>query len=164
MKLIKFFSLIFSFLFLTSCNTDYLNVNNENSTNLNISSNEIFNISTKGLTLPKFKSLNDDELLDIYAIDPNILVDYISNISQENTSGVEISIFHLKDKANANEVILGIQRRIEILENEFKNVKQSEYELIKNPYLNTLGNYVIFALHRDIKTFGNNLNNIFRIN
>lgn len=161
MNFLKFISLLFIFLCLTSCNTDYLNINNEYVNDLNISSDEIFNIATKGLDLPKFKSLNEDELLDLYALDPSILVDYISNISQENTSGVEISIFHLKDRANANEVILGIQRRIEILENEFRTVKQSEYDLITNPYLNTIGNYVIFALHKDIKTFGNNLNNIF---
>ncbi len=161
MKLLKFISLLFIFLCLTSCNTDYLNVSDEYTNDLNISSNEIFDMATKGLDLPKFKSLNEDEILDLYALDPSILIDYISNVSQENTSGVEISIFHLKDKTNANEVILGIQRRIKILENDFRTVKQSEYDLITNPYLNTIGNYIIFALHKDIKTFENNLNNIF---
>ena len=95
MKLLKFISLLFIFLCLTSCNTDYLNVSDEYTNDLNISSNEIFDMATKGLDLPKFKSLNEDEILDLYALDPSILIDYISNVSQENTSGVEISIFHL---------------------------------------------------------------------
>lgn len=162
MKTIKFISLFFIFLFLTSCNTDYLNIDNEYSLNLTISSNDIFNKVTENLSLPKFKSLNQDELLNLYAIDSSILTDYVSNVPQDNTSGVEISIFRLKDKSYSSEVILGIEYRISQLENEFKSIKQTEYDLIKNPYIKVVDNYVIFALYNDLPTLENNLNNVLK--
>lgn len=161
MKFLKFMCVIFIISFFTSCiNTDYLNTTS-NSNTINLSSNEIFNTITKGLSLPNFKSLNEDELLDLYAIDPKILLDYVANIPNDNVSGTEIAIFRLKDKTNSPEVVLGIERRIEELRNDFMINKQSEYDLIKNPYIKVFDNYVVFALHKNIDTIDKILNEIF---
>lgn len=157
----RFIFLIFSMLFLTSCNTDYINSNTQNNT-LNLSSSEIFNTITKDLKLPNFKSLNDDELLNLYSIDPKLFIDYVSNVSNDNISGVEISIFRLKDSQNNTEVMLGIQERIKNLENDFKINKQNQFDLIKNPYIKIFDNYIIFVLHEDIKNIDSILNNIFK--
>lgn len=161
MKFLKFMCVIFIISFFTSCiNTDYLNTTS-NSNTINLSSNEIFNTITKELSLPNFKSLNEDELLDLYAIDPKILLDYVANIPNDNVSGTEIAIFRLKDKTNSPEVVLGIERRIEELRNDFMINKQSEYDLIKNPYIKVFDNYVVFALHKNIDTIDKILNEIF---
>lgn len=161
MKFLKFMCVIFIISFFTSCiNTDYLNTTS-NSNTINLSSNEIFNTITKELSLPNFKSLNEDELLDLYAIDPKILLDYVANIPNDNVSGTEIAIFRLKDKTNSPEVVLGIERRIEELRNDFMINKQSEYDLIKNPYIKIFDNYVVFALHKNIDTIDKILNEIF---
>ena len=126
MKFFKYIFVVFIISFFTSCiNTDYLNTTS-NSNTINLSSNEIFNTITKGLSLPNFKSLNENELLDLYAIDPKILLDYVANIPNDNISGTEIAIFRLKDKSNTTEVVLGIERRIEELRNDFMISKQSE--------------------------------------
>ena len=149
MKFFKYIFVVFIISFFTSCiNTDYLNTTS-NSNTINLSSNEIFNTITKGLSLPNFKSLNENELLDLYAIDPKILLDYVANIPNDNISGTEIAIFRLKDKSNTTEVVLGIERRIEELRNDFMINKQSEYDLIKNPYIKVFDNYVVFALHKN---------------
>lgn len=155
-----FIFLFFSMFFLTSCNTDYINNNIESNT-ITLSSPEIYNMITKDLPLPNLKSLNDNELLNLYSIDPKLLLDYVSNVSSDNISGVEISIFRLKDSQNNTEVILGIEERIEYLENDFKLNKQNQYDLIKNPYIKIFNNYIVFALHEDIKKIESVLNNIF---
>lgn len=161
MKFFKYIFVVFIISFFTSCiNTDYLNTTS-NSNTINLSSNEIFNTITKELSLPNFKSLNENELLDLYAIDPKILLDYVANIPNDNVSGTEIAIFRLKDKTNTTEVVLGIERRIEELRNDFMINKQSEYDLIKNPYIKVFDNYVVFALHKNIDTIDKILNEIF---
>lgn len=161
MKFFKYIFVVFIISFFTSCiNTDYLNTTS-NSNTINLSSNEIFNTITKELSLPNFKSLNEDELLDLYAIDPKILLDYVANIPNDNVLGTEIAIFRLKDKTNSPEVVLGIERRIEELRNDFMINKQSEYDLIKNPYIKVFDNYVVFALHKNIDTIDKILNEIF---
>lgn len=152
---------LFLLLFLTSCNTDYLNISS-NSPNINLSSTEIFNAITKDLTMENFKSLNDEDILNLYAIDPKILIDYTSNIPRDISSGEEISIFRLKDSSNTPEVILGIERRISELEKEFRINKPDKYDLIKNPYIKVFDNYVVFALSKNIETLNKNLENIFK--
>lgn len=148
-------------IFLTSCfNTDYLNKNISIIEN-HISSSEIFSNLSKELALPNFNSLNEDQLLNLYAIDPKILLDYVANIPNDNISGTEISIFRLKNLENIPEVTLGIERRIEILKDDFINNKQFEYDLIKNPYIKVFNNYVIFALYKDITLIDKILSNIF---
>lgn len=160
MKFFKSFMIICSLFFLTSCfNTDYLNKNvSINETHL--SSNEIFNNLSKELSLPNFNSLNEDQLLNLYAIDPKILLDYVANIPNDNISGSEISIFRLKNIENISEVMLGIERRIDILKDDFINNKQFEYDLIKNPYIKVFNNYVIFALYKDIELIDQILDDI----
>ena len=83
MRFIKFILVLFLCFSFSSCNVDFLNLDSPSKNHL-ISSNELFNEITVGLSLPKFKSLNEDELLDVYAIDPKILVDYVANIPSEN--------------------------------------------------------------------------------
>lgn len=161
MKFIKAFFIISILIFLTSCfNTDYLNKNISHG-EIHLSSNEIFNNLSKELSLPTFNSLNEDQLLNLYAIDPKILLDYVANIPNDNISGTEISIFRLKNVENVSEVILGIERRIDILKDDFITNKQFEYDLIKNPYIKVFNNYVIFALYEDIELIDKFLNNIF---
>lgn len=158
----KFIFLCLLFIFLFSCtNVDYLN-NSKNSNNINLSSAEIFNSLYSKLTLPTLKSLNENELLEIYAIDPKLLIDYIANVPSDNISGIEISIFRLKEKENDTEVILGIERRIRELEEEFKSDvnRQNQYDLIKNPYIKAIDNYVVFALYNDINTLDKILQDI----
>ncbi len=161
MKYIKFIFVILLFITIKSCNVDFLNLNTSTKTHT-ISSTELFNKITEDLSLPKFKSLNENELLSIYAIDPKILIDYVANVPSENISGVEISVFRLKDKNNSYEVVLGVQRRIKELEKEFRENKPNEYYLISNPYLKVIDNYVVFALYNDVssinKIFDNTLN------
>ena len=152
---------LFLLLFLTSCNTDYLNISSS-SPNINLSSTEIFNAITKDLTMENFKSLNDEDILNLYAIDPKILIDYTSNIPRDISSGEEISIFRLKDSLNTPEVVLGIERRISELEKEFRINKPDKYDLIKNPYVKVFDNYVVFALIKNIETLNKNLENIFK--
>ena len=156
----RFILIFFSIFLLSSCNTDYIN-NTMEQTEKNISSPEIYSMITKDLTLPNLKSLNDSELLNLYSIDPKLLLDYVSNISNDNISGVEISIFRLKDAQNNTEVILGIQERIKHLENDYKLNKQNQYYLIKNPYIKIFNNYIVFVLHEDIKKVETVLNSIF---
>lgn len=148
-------------LFVTSCNVDYLNINNDTS-KINISSNEVFNIITEGIPVDGFKSLNENELLDLYAIDPKILIDYISDIPQDHASSSEISVFRVKNKDYIGEVNLGIQYRISELQKEFNTIRQNDYNLIKNPYIRTFDNYVVFALYEDIDLINKNLNKLLK--
>ncbi len=157
MRFIKFILVLFLCFSFSSCNVDFLNLDSPSKNHL-ISSNELFNEITVGLSLPKFKSLNEDELLDVYAIDPKILVDYVANIPSENISGTEISVFKLKDKNNSQEVVLGIERRVKELEKDFRDNKPNEYYLISNPYIKVIDNYVVFALHKDVSIINKNLN------
>lgn len=160
MKFLKFIFIIPILIFFTSClNTDYLNKNTSENYKM-IPSNEVFDSLGSKLSFPNFKSLNENELLDIYAIDPKLLIDYVANIPSDNISGKEISIFRLKNIENVTEVILGIERRVNILREEFLNHKQSEYDLIKNPYIKTFNNYVVFALYSDIDSIDKILNSI----
>lgn len=161
MKIIKFlFSIVF-ILIITSCKADYLNKDTD-SHNINLSSSKVYNLITSDLSLPEFKSLNEDELFDLYLIDPKILSDYVCNISKDISSGVEISVFRLKDKQNTQEVVLGIQERIKKLENDFKETKQNDYNLITNPYVKVIDNYVVFALSNNIEKINKNFDNIFK--
>lgn len=160
MKFLKFIFIIPILIFFTSClNTDYLNKNTSKNYKT-IPSNEVFDSLGSKLSFPNFKSLNENELLDIYAIDPKLLIDYVANIPSDNISGKEISIFRLKNTENITEVILGIERRVNILREEFLNHKQSEYDLITNPYIKTFNNYVVFALYSDIDSIDKILNSI----
>lgn len=147
--------------FLTSCNTDYLNISSTSS-GVSLSSTEIFNTITKDLAIENFKKLNDEDILNLYAIDPKLLIDYTSNIPADITTGEEISIFRLKDSLNVPEVILGIERRVSELEKEFRLNKPDKYNLIKNPYIKVFDNYVVFALSNNIETLNKNLENIFK--
>lgn len=161
---LKFMILQLMFIFLFSCtNVDYLN-KDHNSNSINLSSSEIFNSLYSKLNLPNLKSLNENELLEIYAIDPKLLIDYIANVPSDNISGTEISIFRLKEKENNTEVVLGIERRISQLEEEFKsNVnKQNQYDLIKNPYIKIFDNYIIFALYSDLNALDKILQDTFK--
>lgn len=156
MKFIKFILILFLFFTFSSCNVDFLNLDVPSKNHL-ITSTELFDKITNGLSFPKFKSLNEDELLGVYAIDPKILVDYVANIPSENISGTEVSVFRLKDKNNSPEVVLGIERRIKELEKDFRDNKPNEYYLISNPYIKVIDNYVVFALHKDISIINKNL-------
>lgn len=159
MKLRKLIYVCFILMFLTSCNVDYLNINDETS-KINISSSEVFNIITEGLSLPNFRGLNESELLDLYAIDPKILIDYIANVPHDYLSSYEISVFRVKDREYIGEVTLGIERRISELQKEFNTLKQTDYNLIKNPYIRVFDNYVVFALYEDIDALERNLNKL----
>ena len=164
MKFLNYICICFIFCItalLVSCNTDYLN-NTPSTNKKNITSNNLFDILSTNLQFPKFKSLNEDELLTIYAIDPKILIDYVANIPNDSISATEISIFRLKDKTNTTEAVLGIQRRVKELENNFENVAQTEYNLIKNPYIKIFNNYVVFALYEDTEKIDKILSNEFK--
>ncbi len=159
----KFTFILLLSLFLNSCsNVDYIN-SNQSMSNISLTSNEIFDNLSYRLSLPNLKSLNEDELLELYAVDPKLLIDYIANISIDNISGIEISIFRLKEEEDITEVILGIERRINELENEFKSNtnKQNQYDLVKNPYIKTFSNYIVFSLYKDTDTLDKILQYIF---
>ncbi len=159
----KFTFILLLFLFLNSCsNVDYIN-SNQSMSNISLTSNEIFDNLSYRLSLPNLKSLNEDELLELYAVDPKLLIDYIANISIDNISGIEISIFRLKEEEDITEVILGIERRINELENEFKSNtnKQNQYDLVKNSYTKTFNNYIVFSLYKDTDTLDKILQHIF---
>ncbi len=158
----KIVFLAFILMFLSSCNTDYLNID-ESSSNILISSSEVFNIITKGVSNPNLKSLNENELLDIYAIDPKILADYSANISNDQSSINEISVFKVKDKNNIGEVTLGLQHHLNILEDTYKNTTQSNYDIIKNPYTRIIDNYVIFILNENRDEINKEINKLFNI-
>lgn len=95
---------------------------------------------------PTLLELSEEQMQNLYNIDPAKLEDYSVHIPMMNTKTNEIAIFKVKDAADVENVKAAIETRAENVMKPFEHYLLDQYEQAKNYKIVVKGNYVLFLI------------------
>ena len=95
---------------------------------------------------PMMMELTDEQVQEIYNIDPQKLADYAIRIPMMNVKSNEIAILKVKDAADVPVVEEAVKKRAETVQQQFETYLPDQYENAKNYKVVTKGNYVLFVI------------------
>ncbi len=99
-----------------------------------------------GFEFPDAMSLSDQELSDMYGIDPALVEEYVAEIPLMNVQATEIFIAKVKD-GKMDAVKAGIQSRLDSLDELWSRYLPDQYELVQNHQLVEEGSFIFLAIH-----------------
>ena len=111
-----------------------------------VSANEMMNEMLAKVEQPMMMELTDEQVKDIYNIDPEKLADYAIRIPMMNVKSNEIAILKVKDVADVPAVEEAVKQRAETVQQQFETYLPDQYENAKNYKVVTKGNYVLFVI------------------
>ncbi|MFD0960443.1 DUF4358 domain-containing protein [Paenibacillus chungangensis] len=94
-------------------------------------------------------SLEGEQVKDFYHIDPALLEDYTIKIPMMNVKTNELALLKVKNEADIQAVVEGIEKRAENVQKQFETYLQDQYENAKNYKVETKGNYVLFVISEE---------------
>ena len=95
---------------------------------------------------PSLMELSEEEIKNLYNIDPAKLEAYSVRIPMMNVKSNEIAIFKVKDAADVAEVKTAVETRAENVMKTFEVYLPDQYEQAKNYKVVVKGNYVLFVI------------------
>lgn len=95
---------------------------------------------------PALMELSEEELQNLYNIDPAKLEEYSVRIPMMNVKTNEIAVLKVKDAADIAEVEAAIKTRAENVIQSFEHYLPDQYEIAKNYQIVVKGNYVLFVI------------------
>ena len=111
-----------------------------------LSANEMVNEMLSKIEQPMMMELTDEQVQDIYNIDPEKLADYAIRIPMMNVKSNEIAILKVKDTADVPAVEEAVKQRAATVQQQFETYLPDQYENAKNYKVVTKGNYVLFVI------------------
>ena len=111
-----------------------------------LSANEMVNEMLAKVEQPMMMELTDEQVQEIYNIDPEKLADYAIRIPMMNVKSNEIAILKVKDVADVPAVEEAVKQRAATVQQQFETYLPDQYENAKNYKLVTKGNYVLFVI------------------
>lgn len=117
-------------------------VGQESSSASTVSANDIATAVIKQTPIDNMAALGAESVSLYYDIDLSLLEDYAVYMSTINNSADEISIFHLKEGADSEEIIRALNTRIQMKMQTFQTLAPNEYEKLSHALLHTNGNYI----------------------
>ena len=111
-----------------------------------VSANEMMNEMLAKVEQPMMMELTDEQVQEIYNIDPEKLADYAIRIPMMNVKSNEIAILKVKDVADVPAVEEAVKQRAETVQQQFETYLPDQYENAKNYKVVTKGNYVLFVI------------------
>ena len=119
---------------------------NENSdTNVTIDINALWDEITALGEMPAMMPLTDDDLNNLYGIDPADLESYVASVPMMNVHATEFFIAKVKD-GKMDTVKSALQSRQAALDTQWSQYLPDQYALVQNYKLTTRGSYIIFAV------------------
>lgn len=128
----------------------------------NISTKEIYASITKGLEAAKQIPMDGNLFKDNYGIDISILDDYNVMMPMMIVRARECAIFKVKDVKDSQKVLDGINKRLNTLENTWKQYLPDQYELVKNKKIIQKEKYILFVIDEHEDKIVQNFNNIIK--
>ena len=95
---------------------------------------------------PALMELSEEELQNLYNIDPAKLEEYSVRIPMMNVKTNEIAVLKVKDAADVADVEAAIKTRAENVMQSFEQYLPDQYEIAKNYQIVVKGNYVLFVI------------------
>lgn len=95
---------------------------------------------------PNMAELTEDDIVNVYNIDPTKLEDFSANIPLMNVKANELAIFKVKDTKDVAEILAQVKVRSENAMNAFDHYLPDQYEIAKNYTVVEKGNYVLFII------------------
>ena len=111
-----------------------------------VSANEMMNEMLAKVEQPMMMELTDEQVQEIYNIDPEKLADYAIRIPMMNVKSNEIAILKVKDVADVPAVEEAVKQRAQTVQQQFERYLPDQYENAKNYKVVTKGNYVLFVI------------------
>ena len=105
-----------------------------------VSANEMMNEMLAKIEQPMMMELTDEQVQEIYNIDPEKLADYAIRIPMMNVKSNEIAILKVKDVADVPAVEEAVKQRAQIVQQQFETYLPDQYENAKNYKVVTKGN------------------------
>lgn len=95
---------------------------------------------------PAFMELSEEELQNLYNIDPAKLEEYSVRIPMMGVKTNEIAILKVKDAADVADVKAALETRADNVMKTFEQYLPDQYEQAKNYKIVVKGNYVLFLI------------------
>lgn len=95
---------------------------------------------------PVMMELTEDDIVNVYNLDPTKLEDFSAHIPSMNVKANELAIFKVKDIKDVAEVLAKIKKRSENVMKTFDRYLPDQYESAKNYTVVEKGNYVLFII------------------
>ena len=111
-----------------------------------LSANEMMDEMLTKIEQPMMMELTDEQVQEVYNIDPEKLADYAIRIPMMNVKSNEIAILKVKDEADVPAVEEAVKQRAQIVQQQFETYLPDQYENAKNYKVVTKGNYVLFVI------------------
>ena len=111
-----------------------------------LSANEMMDEMLTKIEQPMMMELTDEQVQEVYNIDPEKLADYAIRIPMMNVKSNEIAILKVKDVADVPAVEEAVKQRAQIVQQQFETYLPDQYENAKNYKVVTKGNYVLFVI------------------
>ena len=111
-----------------------------------VSANEMMDEMLAKVEQPMMMELTDEQVQEIYNIDPEKLADYAIRIPMMNVKSNEIAILKVKDVADVPAVEEAVKQRAQTVQQQFETYLPDQYENAKNYKVVTKGNYVLFVI------------------
>ena len=111
-----------------------------------VSANEMMDEMLAKIEQPMMMEVTDEQVQEIYNIDPQKLADYAIRIPMMNVKSNEIAILKVKDVADVPAVEEAVKQRAETVQQQFETYLPDQYENAKNYKVVTKGNYVLFVI------------------
>lgn len=111
-----------------------------------LSANEMVDEMLAKIEQPMMMELTDEQVQEVYNIDPEKLADYAIRIPMMNVKSNEIAILKVKDVADVPAVEEAVKQRAQTVQQQFETYLPDQYENAKNYKVVTKGNYVLFVI------------------
>lgn len=111
-----------------------------------LSANEMMDELLTKIEQPMMMELTDEQVQEVYNIDPTKLADYAIRIPMMNVKSNEIAILKVKDVADVLAVEEAVKQRAQTVQQQFETYLPDQYENAKNYKVVTKGNYVLFVI------------------
>ena len=132
MKLLKILPALFLIFAVSSCG--------QNAKEVNL--NDIYNEMESTEVLPQMMNVGQDDIENLYGIDPADMKQYVMKISVEGTLADEIILIEVKDSSKVAEIKDKLQIRLDNKAEEAKGYSPEQYAIIMKCHVDTKGNYV----------------------
>ena len=132
MKLFKILLALFLIFVVSSCsqNTKEINLNDTYT-----------KIESTGI-LPQMTNVGQDDIENLYGINPSDMKQYVMKISVEGTLADEVILIEVKDSAKVKEIEGKLQTRLDNKAEEALGYSPEQYAIIMKCHVDTRGNYV----------------------
>jgi hypothetical protein len=110
---------------------------------------DLYTQITQSFELPAMGAMPEDMIAESYGVDLSKCSEYSVNMAMMNVHTAQLSIFKLQDAADAPAFEEGCRRYAASVAKTFEHYLPDQYELAQNPVIQTLGNYVFFAIGED---------------